>query len=252
MLDAVKELVNRNYSFNSEEDVGVGNAALMTAAGERGHSGLVKRLIQSGVNVNSQDSYGRTALFNAVRCGSRSTIKVLLFHGIDETLSDEDGMTALETAIEEGNRDIINMLFRPSIYKLFVPPYRETPLEWAHAHNHQAAVQIFLKMQKRGLQRKSQSGSKSDEDDMEDNYVEATGNTISGQGWHALINPLLEQSFDINCVMTLTQDKFPIHYLAFAQDGKDLVASNVSDIMTWSTENWRARHQVPGPKAAVV
>ncbi len=92
--------------------IGIGPFEIYEAA-KIGREALLN-LIGQGVNVNSQDGYGRTALFYAADEGSKNAIKTLL----DDTNAninhkDADGKTALFFAVDANARedvieDIIN------------------------------------------------------------------------------------------------------------------------------------------------
>ena len=85
------------------------HSALMLAALE-GDSPKVKALLSNGVNVNAQDTAGRTALMFAVINLHYETVEVLLSHGADVNSRAVDGGTALILAASSGDPQIVHAL----------------------------------------------------------------------------------------------------------------------------------------------
>ena len=70
----------------------------------------VKKFLQDGVDVNSMDSSGRTALIEAAWSGNSEIVKLLLNSGADIDASDKSGFTALMRASEEGHTTVVGTL----------------------------------------------------------------------------------------------------------------------------------------------
>src|SRR5688572_29490162 len=82
-----------------------GHTELMRAALE-GQTETVKRLLESGANVNDRDDEGRTALMFAVANIQTDAAKALLDHGADVNVTANDGSSALMLAASSGDSEI--------------------------------------------------------------------------------------------------------------------------------------------------
>jgi len=79
-------------------------------AAKEGRLSQVKAMLSSGMNVNSKNSAGRTALMGAAYNGNRSIVKELVADGVDVNLADEQGKTALMLAVANKRMDIVEVL----------------------------------------------------------------------------------------------------------------------------------------------
>lgn len=70
----------------------------------------LNRLIQSGVDVNSKDNDGYTALTNAVIQKNLGICELLIRHGAQVNEKNNDGETPLMLAASDGNLDICKLL----------------------------------------------------------------------------------------------------------------------------------------------
>ena len=76
-----------------------------------GNEKLVRNLINEGVDVNSRDSRGKTALIWAARYGHAKVAKILLESSdINVKEKDEDGTTALILAAMYGHENVTRLL----------------------------------------------------------------------------------------------------------------------------------------------
>ena len=75
-----------------------------------GDAERIEGAIRSGVNVNTKDKYGTTALINATDNGKIKVVEVLLKHGADIDAKDNSGETALMKAVFWDNTDIARLL----------------------------------------------------------------------------------------------------------------------------------------------
>ena len=81
--------------------------ALRQATG-RGNVAEVKSLIARGADLDTRDTTGKTALFNALR--SREVVELLLMHGADINVQDRWGFTPLHTALRSRAFDAARLL----------------------------------------------------------------------------------------------------------------------------------------------
>ena len=72
-----------------------------------GHVEVVNILIQAGGEVNTQDTWGYTALHYASRGGQVEVITALLAAGADKTIKDEDGYTPHDVADNQHCRNTL-------------------------------------------------------------------------------------------------------------------------------------------------
>lgn len=112
-LDIVEHLLANKAAI----DVGGKDTALTIAAG-RGHTGIVRALLNAGANVNHRHMYGATALMTAAEGGHLEVVESLLGAGADMDIESHTGRKALAYA-QFGRRgqyeDIIELLTkRPS------------------------------------------------------------------------------------------------------------------------------------------
>lgn len=84
-------------------------------ASERGHVDYVRRVVQTGIDVNHVNDPGWTALLEAVVYGDGSRkyqeiVRILLAAGADRSIADRDGVTALQHAEAKGQTEIARIL----------------------------------------------------------------------------------------------------------------------------------------------
>jgi ankyrin repeat protein len=60
----------------------------------------LNKLLAQGVNVNTKDEFGYTALHYAISRKNKTIAMILLEHGADVTIQDDDGATPLDYAAE--------------------------------------------------------------------------------------------------------------------------------------------------------
>jgi ankyrin repeat protein len=86
-------------------------------ASERGHVDYVRRVVQTGIDVNHVNRLGWTALLEAVILGSggsahQEIVQILLAAGADPGLPDFEGLTALDHAHHRRQHEIERILLR--------------------------------------------------------------------------------------------------------------------------------------------
>ena len=79
-------------------------------AARRGDVAYPKVLIDSQIDVNTQNGKGGTALMFATLSGRNKLVKIMLEHGADTSLRDVRGLMALDLAIQQGNEEALQLL----------------------------------------------------------------------------------------------------------------------------------------------
>ena len=74
---------------------------------------MVEELLRQGVDVDTKDIYGRTALWMASFNGHSDVVELLLSHGADtEVRGGPLESTALHTACQEGHLNVVKCLIQ--------------------------------------------------------------------------------------------------------------------------------------------
>ena len=89
--------------------VSYGSTPLWVAA-KRGHSHVVKLLLERGAEFDKPDGFGITPLHRASYSGHKDVVKVLLDAGADIDKTDGHGRTPLQIAEYEGYSDLLEVL----------------------------------------------------------------------------------------------------------------------------------------------
>ena len=97
--------------MNSRADLTITNSSCLNAlhlASQGNFPNIIVYLVEKyGIDINSKDDKGNTALHWAVYMNSKQFLDFLIYYNIDANLKDNDGETALEIAIEKGNQYLI-------------------------------------------------------------------------------------------------------------------------------------------------
>lgn len=107
-VEAVKDLVQRGIDINTSDRMGI--TALMWAAME-GQSDVVKFLIDQGADVNRSTNAGNTALIWAASNNHTGIIEMLLEQGAKINAANAEGETALILASSKKYTDSMEILF---------------------------------------------------------------------------------------------------------------------------------------------
>ena len=84
-------------------------------ASERGHVEYVRRVVQTGIDVNHVNDLGWTAMLEAVILGDggprhQELVRILLAAGANRSIADKDGVTPLQHAQRKGYRELAAIL----------------------------------------------------------------------------------------------------------------------------------------------
>ena len=107
---ARKDLSKLNVQYSPEQFL---NSA------RDGNTKVVELFLQAGMNVNTKNADGQTALMLAAYSGHIDTVKLLLKHGAFINVIDKFGDSALSWAAAEDHTDIVNLLKKAEIDKSY-------------------------------------------------------------------------------------------------------------------------------------
>lgn len=107
----LQHLLDTGVDIDSQNNDGV--TALMVAVFSYGNA-IVKTLLDAGANIDLQNNDGMTALMAAVSDGNADIVKRVLDAGANIDLQNDDGMTALMVAAYNGHTEIVKILIDAS------------------------------------------------------------------------------------------------------------------------------------------
>lgn len=108
----VRRLLEEGAEVATEDSCG--RIALHWAA-SYGYETVVRLLLEKEANVNSKDSFGETPLCGAVRSTNEGVVRALLCKGADPYSMDKDGETVLAVAMRLRNEVVGNLLTKSAI-----------------------------------------------------------------------------------------------------------------------------------------
>ncbi|EEP77938.1 predicted protein [Uncinocarpus reesii 1704] len=136
----VRSFLEAGFEVNSQDSYG--NTALQVAA-KNGHREMVQLLLENGANLNLQNRSGETALYWAARSGHRETVEFLVVKGAN-VLSDHEGWTALSWAIVGGHVEVVKVLLDKSAEFGAERDGKHKALFLAAEEGHDKLVQVLL------------------------------------------------------------------------------------------------------------
>ena len=98
---------NANVGIHDDLNRGLLHSAALNTNGD---TGIVKLLLEKGLDVDAQDQNGKTPLHDAGRIGNYKVAKVLLDSGADHFIKDKSGRTPRTVAWQYGNIKVIGIL----------------------------------------------------------------------------------------------------------------------------------------------
>ena len=105
----VKEALSSGVvDVNCKSDIG--NSTPLTEAAWKGHTNVVKVLLDEGALANEAERYDRTPLIVAATLGNEDMARLLLDNGAKTNLADKDGWNPLHKAALRGHVNIIKLL----------------------------------------------------------------------------------------------------------------------------------------------
>ncbi|KAM5517603.1 hypothetical protein FOXYSP1_08388 [Fusarium oxysporum f. sp. phaseoli] len=112
---------------------------------QRGHSGIVQLLIDSGAKIDAQAGALGTALQSASYCGQLDFVQILLDHHADVNLLSGTFGTALQAACYQGHEDIVQLLVDYGADVNAVSGSDETALQIAAICGQEEVIEVLLR-----------------------------------------------------------------------------------------------------------
>ncbi|KAJ5723182.1 hypothetical protein N7488_001217 [Penicillium malachiteum] len=110
----------------------------LSYAAEKGHSKVMRLLLQMGADIERTDSYGRSPLSWAAENGHENAVRLLLDSGADSTTQDGSGQSPLSCATKNGHQNVIRLLtLLPRVgqqsscqHPLYAPLFHSLNIRW--------------------------------------------------------------------------------------------------------------------------
>jgi ankyrin repeat protein len=128
VLSLVKDCLDQGVNINSPDKNGL--TALMFAS-DAGYGRIVALLLQKGANVNAKSGAGITALELAAAGGRPAAARLLIEKGADVNAGDATGMTPLMAAARAGRLNIVKMLLEKGADMRVQDGKKNTALDYA-------------------------------------------------------------------------------------------------------------------------
>ena len=104
---AIEALLRKGVDVNTKDTDG--NTALILAAGH-GQRACIQKLIEKGAKIDERNGIGETALIVASRSGYKDMVELLIKNGADVNLKTNDGNTAFTFASYNGHNEVVDIL----------------------------------------------------------------------------------------------------------------------------------------------
>ncbi|KAK6949552.1 hypothetical protein Daesc_009635 [Daldinia eschscholtzii] len=140
-ISQVTQLLDRGIEIDSLD---LNGRSAISAAAEHGQDELINLLIQQGGDVNLRDENGETGLWWASRYGHNATVRLLLGAKAAVDLADSDGQTPLSAAAQKGHDGVVGTLLDKGSNPNTETLYGKTPLIFAAAAGHTPVVKLLI------------------------------------------------------------------------------------------------------------
>ncbi len=144
LMDQVVEALNAGVDVDATSSE-LRNATALNLAAMKGHTEVVRLLIERKANVDKAVYGGFTPLFIASDQGHFEIVRLLLQHGANsEHCSDEDKHTPLYRACSKGHLDVVKLLLVSGADPRHVSEDGTLPIEAARKAGHAQVVSLLL------------------------------------------------------------------------------------------------------------
>jgi ankyrin repeat protein len=136
-IDEVRQHLTANNINTRDKD----SRTLLSHATEKGHADIVAILLEKGADPHATDiKTDRTPLMNAAYQGDQKSVNLLLDKGVNIDTANRTGWTALNSAADQGHIDIVQLLLERK-----ADPNACSPLIKALNRNYSEVAQLLLK-----------------------------------------------------------------------------------------------------------
>ena len=132
-------LLGKGIDINSQDSYG---ATALQLAAKHGHKSVVWLLLKNGANVNTENKSGETALHWAARNGHTTIVELLLMNRANVMTKDNEGWSALDWAVVGGENDVVKVLLEHGVDA--EKDGRNKALCLAAEEGHEVTVQMLL------------------------------------------------------------------------------------------------------------
>ncbi|WEW59218.1 hypothetical protein PRK78_004687 [Emydomyces testavorans] len=136
----MSNFLESGVDVNSQDSHG---ATALHVASKQGHTKVVELLLNEGTDIDIQNESGETALYWAARNGQEETVGLLLLNGA-KVLPDNEGWNALSWAIVGGHIEVVKVLLDQSADLDVQHDGRHKALYLAAEEGHDKIVQVLL------------------------------------------------------------------------------------------------------------
>jgi hypothetical protein len=141
-VEIVQLLLNTTINLDSQDPLG--RTALIQAAAF-GHESVARLLIQRGATIDSSDWHGKTALYYAAREGHENLVRLLIESGADVNGKDSQRKTALYRAAGNGHTQVARILLENGAEINANDIWGDTAPYWAYAEGQSDVLDLLLK-----------------------------------------------------------------------------------------------------------
>ena len=110
----------------------------------RGYDPIVRLFMDTGADINQQNSCGRTPLISASFNGQKKTVLLLIKKGAWVNVCEGDGWTALRYACSKGFKDIVQVLIDNGAFLNECATNNTTPLDVAELYGRNEIMDLLL------------------------------------------------------------------------------------------------------------
>ncbi|KND92537.1 putative ankyrin repeat protein [Tolypocladium ophioglossoides CBS 100239] len=113
-------------------------------AAKEGDEGALQLILESGVDIGTEDNHGRTALSWAAKMGQSAVIELLLASGANTEAKDMGHQTPLIIAAGKGHDTVVELLLASGANIEAKDSSHRTPLLEAMEYDHESTVEVLL------------------------------------------------------------------------------------------------------------
>lgn len=138
-LDEILTLFGKCIDVNSQDSYG---ATALQIAAKHGHESVMRLLLKNEASINIENKNGETALYWAARNGHKTAVELLLISEANVLTKDNEGWSALDWAVTGGKSDIVKELLEHGVDT--ESDGRNQALYLAAGEGHEDTVQMLL------------------------------------------------------------------------------------------------------------